>query len=202
MKNIFFKLSFFGLLWYSNSELMIAAVQMSRPIFIVEKLLLVFFAFCFSGVTITAIYELQKMQRKYLALFIICICASFEVFVVYLKFNVEHDNYLLTISIFYGLFFAFITVLTFILIRLTNTPENLFGKLVNVIQSYFYAKISKYFDTSEDKQITNNNQREELVRMINIAWNKQGLARQSDKTEYNKSLEEFEYLKNKNNINL
>ena len=98
-------------LFYSNSELLIAAKELATPdapVSIFDKSVLTAFALSYSVMTTVAVFTLRR-------LFPVLVFAVLDGFAVYLRINVEQPQFVLISSLFYGFYTAYIIVIAFTL---------------------------------------------------------------------------------------
>lgn len=98
-------------LFYSNSELLIAAKEMAAPdapVTIFDKTVLTAFALSYSIMTTVAVFSLHR-------LFPVLVFAVLDGFAVYLRINVEQPAFVLISSLFYGFYTAYIIVIAYTL---------------------------------------------------------------------------------------
>lgn len=98
-------------LFYSNSELLIAAKEMATPdapVTIFDKTVLTAFALSYSIMTTVAVFSLHR-------LFPVLVFAVLDGFAVYLRINVEQPAFVLISSLFYGFYTAYIIVIAYTL---------------------------------------------------------------------------------------
>jgi len=98
-------------LFYSNSELLIAAKEMvtkDAPVSIFDKTVLTAFALSYSVMTTVAVFTLRR-------LFPVLVFAALDGFAVYLRINVEQPQFVLISSLFYGFYTAYIIVIAYML---------------------------------------------------------------------------------------
>ena len=98
-------------LFYSNSELLIAAKEMATPdapVTIFDKTVLTAFALSYSVMTTVAVFTLRRIIP-------VLVFAVLDGFAVYLRINVEQPQFVLISSLFYGFYTAYIIVIAFTL---------------------------------------------------------------------------------------
>ena len=98
-------------LFYSNSELLIAAKEMvtkDAPVSIFDKTVLTAFALSYSVMTTVAVFTLRRLIP-------VLVFAALDGFAVYLRINVEQPQFVLISSLFYGFYTAYIIVIAFTL---------------------------------------------------------------------------------------
>ncbi|MBR4324715.1 MAG: hypothetical protein IKP73_04200 [Bacteroidales bacterium] len=98
-------------LFYSNSELLIAAKELATPdapVSIFDKSVLTAFALSYSVMTTVAVFTLRRLIP-------VLVFAALDGFAVYLRINVEQPHFVLISSLFYGFYTAYIIVIAFIL---------------------------------------------------------------------------------------
>lgn len=98
-------------LFYSNSELLIAAKEMvtkDAPVSLFDKTVLTAFALSYSVMTTVAVFTLRR-------LFPVLVFAALDGFAVYLRINVEQPQFVLISSLFYGFYTAYIIVIAYML---------------------------------------------------------------------------------------
>ncbi len=98
-------------LFYSNSELLIAAKELATPdapVTIFDKVVLTAFALSYSIMTTVAVFSLHR-------LFPVLVFAVLDGFAVYLRINVEQPAFVLISSLFYGFYTAYIIVIAYTL---------------------------------------------------------------------------------------
>ena len=98
-------------LFYSNSELLIAAKEMvtkDAPVSIFDKTVLTAFALSYSVMTTVAVFTLRRLIP-------VLVFAALDGFAVYLRINVEQPQFVLISSLFYGFYTAYIIVIAYML---------------------------------------------------------------------------------------
>lgn len=98
-------------LFYSNSELLIAAKEMvtkDAPVSIFDKTVLTAFALSYSVMTTVAVFTLRRLIP-------VLVFAALDGFAVYLRINVEQPQFILISSLFYGFYTAYIIVIAYML---------------------------------------------------------------------------------------
>lgn len=98
-------------LFYSNSELLIAAKELATPdapVSIFDKTVLTAFALSYSVMTTVAVFTLRRLIP-------VLVFAALDGFAVYLRINVEQPQFVLISSLFYGFYTAYIIVIAFTL---------------------------------------------------------------------------------------
>ena len=98
-------------LFYSNSELLIAAKELATPdapVSIFDKSVLTAFALSYSVMTTVAVFTLRRLIP-------VLVFAALDGFAVYLRINVEQPQFVLISSLFYGFYTAYIIVIAFTL---------------------------------------------------------------------------------------
>ena len=98
-------------LFYSNSELLIAAKELATPdapVSLFDKSVLTAFALSYSVMTTVAVFTLRRLIP-------VLVFAALDGFAVYLRINVEQPQFVLISSLFYGFYTAYIIVIAFTL---------------------------------------------------------------------------------------
>ena len=98
-------------LFYSNSELLIAAKEMvtkDAPVSLFDKTVLTAFALSYSVMTTVAVFTLRRLIP-------VLVFAALDGFAVYLRINVEQPQFILISSLFYGFYTAYIIVIAYML---------------------------------------------------------------------------------------
>ena len=98
-------------LFYSNSELLIAAKELATPdapVSIFDKSVLTAFALSYSVMTTVAVFTLRRLIP-------VLVFAALDGFAVYLRINVEQPQFVLISSLFYGFYTAYIIVIAYML---------------------------------------------------------------------------------------
>ena len=98
-------------LFYSNSELLIAAKEMvtkDAPVSIFDKTVLTAFALSYSVMTTVAVFTLRRLIP-------VLVFAALDGFAVYLRINVEQPQFVFISSLFYGFYTAYIIVIAYML---------------------------------------------------------------------------------------
>ncbi|MCR4561127.1 MAG: hypothetical protein K5685_13700 [Bacteroidales bacterium] len=110
-------------LFYSNSELLIAAKECAQNgITTFDKVVLTAFALSYSVMTTVSVFALRK-------LFPVLVFAVLDGWAVYLRINIDQQNFVLISAVFYGFYTAYIIVIAFMLKNLkplkptTETPS-------------------------------------------------------------------------------
>ena len=98
-------------LFYSNSELLIAAKELATPdapVSLFDKSVLTAFALSYSVMTTVAVFTLRRLIP-------VLVFAALDGFAVYLRINVEQPQFILISSLFYGFYTAYIIVIAYML---------------------------------------------------------------------------------------
>ena len=96
-------------LFYSNSELLIAAKECAQNgITTFDKVVLTAFALSYSVMTTVSVFALRK-------LFPVLVFAVLDGLAVYMRINIDQQNFVLISAVFYGFYTAYIIVIAFML---------------------------------------------------------------------------------------
>jgi hypothetical protein len=99
-------------LWYSNSELLIAAKQLSseKAISLFDTISLIIFALSYSLITAISVFRLKSWAP-------IAVFALIDGFAIYLRININHQYYIITTAVFYGFYTAYLIIVSYMLKR-------------------------------------------------------------------------------------
>lgn len=97
-------------LWYSNSELLIAAKELAseKAISLFDTVALIIFALSYSLITAISVLRLKHWIA-------ILVFSFIDGFAIYLRINVDHNHYIITSAIFYGFYTGYIIIISYLL---------------------------------------------------------------------------------------